>query len=104
MHRTVYRYQFGREVASEDVEASLVLAILGTEALCGESQTRLDAAHAFDPEKRACVIDADTEVGVVFNRLFCQFLRREYGEDSFTVRRLVAERARPHEKARAACA
>ena len=98
MTRTIYRYAFSREVAPEDVEASLVLAILGTEALCGESQTRLDAAHAFDPEKRACVIDADTDVGRTLNRLFVGFVRREYGEESFTVRRVVAERPSPRQE------
>lgn len=34
----------------------LVLALLTTESLHGEAQTRLDAAHYFDADQRACVI------------------------------------------------
>ncbi len=69
-----YRYTFEEHVPSEEIEASLLLAILATESLHGESQTRLDAAHYFDPDKRACVIDAGTPVGRDLNRLFTGFI------------------------------
>ena len=81
----VYRYRFDAELAMEEIESALLLAIWGTESLHGESQTRLDAAHCFDAEQRACVIDASTDVGKDLNRLFVGFLRREFGEDAFRV-------------------
>lgn len=87
----IYRYQFSEEVLMEDAEASLLLALLATEFLHGESQVRLNAAHYFDAMQRTCVIDAATTVGMSLNKLFVGFLRRELGADSFLVERLPAE-------------
>ena len=75
----------------EEIEASLVLAIMATESLHGQSDVRLDAAHAFDAAKRTCVIDADTVVGRDLNRLFVGFLSREFGEDTFQVEHVATD-------------
>ena len=88
MSLAVYSYRFEPEVPIVEVEGSLLLAIMGVESLHGESQTRLDAGHYMDVEKRAVVIDAATKVGQDLNRLFVGFLRREFGPDAFTVERL----------------
>ena len=58
MMTEIYRYDFEEIVPVEEIEASLLLAVWGCEALHGESQVRLDAAHYLDVEQRACVIDA----------------------------------------------
>lgn len=63
MSSDVYRYKFAPNVEMEDVESSVVLAIMAAESLHGEAQTRLDVAHHLDPATRACVIDAGTPVG-----------------------------------------
>ena len=76
MSAEVYRYHFVPSIAFEEVEASLVLALLATEALHGQAQVRLDAAHAVDVEKRSCVIDAGTAVGRDLNRMFAGFVTR----------------------------
>lgn len=89
MTKDLYRYAFTAEVPIEEVEASLLLAVLATESLHGEAQTRLDAAHYLDPIKRACVIDAGTPVGRNLNRLFTGFMAREFGADAFTVERVA---------------
>ena len=93
MTKEPYRYTFSEGLPIEDVEASLLMALLSVESLHGESQARLEAAHAFDAEKRYCVIDAGTDVGRDLNRLFVGYLRREFGEDAFKVQR-VDESAR----------
>lgn len=80
-----YRYQFSADMPAEEIEATLLLSLFAVESLHGEAQTRLDAAHHFDAQRRACVIDAGTVVGRDFNRLFVGFLRREFGEDAFQV-------------------
>lgn len=85
----IYRYSFAAEVPLADVEASLLLAIWGTESLHGESQVRLDASHFLDTDLRRCVIDASTDVGRAINRLFVGFLNREFGPDSFEVERVA---------------
>jgi hypothetical protein len=88
MSREIYKYVFGPSVDIADVETSLLLALLATESLHGESQVRLEAAHAMDAEGRACVIDAGGNVGRDLNRLFVGFVRREFGEDAFRVERV----------------
>ena len=93
-----YRYVFTPSALPEEVEASLLLALFAVESLHGEDQVRLDAAHYLDPDGRACVIDAGTEVGRDLNRVFTGFLRREFGADAFTVERLGdASAAKPRE-------
>ena len=99
MTKELYRYVFTPVAPIEEVEASLLLAILATESLHGESQVRLDAAHYFDPAKRACVIDAGTPVGRDLNRLFTGFLGREFGPDAFTVERVEDHIHEPQEAA-----
>ena len=75
-------------VPSGEIEATLVLAIVAAESLHGEAQVRLDAGHAFDADRRICVIDARSEVGRDLNRLFIGFVQREFGEDAFQVERV----------------
>lgn len=91
MKEHIYRYTFACGAPLDEVERSLCLAILATEGLHGEAEVRLDAAHFFDAEKRACVIDAGTPVGRDLNRLFIGFISREFGADAFRVER-VGER------------
>ena len=88
MSTEIYRYSIAPSVSFEEIESSLVLAIMATESLHGQAQVRLDAAHAADAVKRSCVIDASTPVGRDLNRLFVGFIRREFGEDAFQVERV----------------
>ncbi|RIK82906.1 MAG: hypothetical protein DCC68_05165 [Planctomycetota bacterium] len=99
MATDLYRYKFDENVSVEDVEAALLLAVWGCEALHGESQTRLDAAHYLHPASRACVIHAGTLVGRDLNRLFVRFLERELGPDSFRIERITRTDHQPKEAA-----
>lgn len=85
----LYRYHFPLPIPLEEVEASLVLALFALESLRGESRVRLDARHALDPERRICVLDADSPVGRELNQVFVGFLRREFGPDAFQVERVA---------------
>ncbi len=88
MTQELYRYSFVPDVASEEIEASLLLSVFAVEALHGEAQVRLDVHYAFDPPRRSCVISAATAVGRDLNRVFVGFLRREFGEKAFAVERV----------------
>ena len=88
MRSRVFRYAFSASVPMEEVESSLLLAVLGVESLHGETEVHLSAAHRLDPQRRTCVVDASSEAGRNLNRLFAGFLRREFGRHQFTVRRL----------------
>ncbi len=89
MSREVYRYHFDEKVSLAEVRDSLFLAVFSTEGLHGRSQVRLDAAFCLDEKKRACVVDAATPVGQAIARIFTEFLTREFGEEAFTVERVV---------------
>lgn len=89
MAKNIYRYKFIDTAPPEEIEASLLLAVLATESLHGESQVRLDAAHYFDFQKRVGVIDARSTVGRDLNRLFTGFIGREFGPDAFKVERIT---------------
>ena len=95
MSAEIYRYRFASNVPFEEVESSLVLAIMATESLHGQSQVRLDAGHAVDAEKRSCVIDASTSVGRDLNRLFIGFVSREFGPDAWCSTSSAPNMARP---------
>ena len=99
MTKELYHYVFMPETPVEEIEASLLLAILATESLHGESQVRLDVSHFLDPAKRVCVIDAGTPVGRDLNRLFIGFLGREFGPDAFSVERVEDHNLQPKEVA-----
>jgi hypothetical protein len=99
MIQEVFRYVFSEGVAIEEIETSLLLAILATESLHGEAQVRLDAAHFLDPVKRACIIDAGTPIGRDLNRLFTGFMGREFGADAFSVERITDDHQQPPEAA-----
>src|SRR5262245_31194637 len=92
MHPQQYRYSFSADVPTEEIEATLVLALLAAESLHGEARVPLDAAHAFDAGRRICEIEAGTAVGHDLNRLFVGFVDREFGPDAFRVQRIRADR------------
>ena len=89
MNREVYRYTFDDSIPMDDVESSLLLAILSVESLHGESQAHLDVRHLMDTEQRACVIDGSTQAGSDLNRLFVGYLRREFGTEVFQVKHMT---------------
>ena len=89
MNRELYRYHFAATVPLRDVENSLLLAVLATECLHGRSLVRLDASFCLENDKRACVVDAATEVGLAIARIFTGFITREFGEKAFKVERVA---------------
>ena len=87
MNREIHRYEFEATAPSDEIESTLLLAVMAVEGLHGKSRVRLDAKYCFDGEKHACVIDADTVVGQDISRIFTGFAIREFGESAFTVSR-----------------
>ena len=87
MNREIHRYEFEASVPPDEIESTLLLAVLAVEGLHGASRVRLDGKYCFDPDKRACVIDASSVVGQDISRIFTGFATREFGEAAFTVAR-----------------
>jgi len=88
MNRELYRYNFDSKIPIQDVEESLLLAVLAAESLHGRALVRLDASFCLDSKKRSCVVDAATDVGRAIARIFTGFLSREFGEEAFKVERV----------------
>jgi hypothetical protein len=99
-----YRYCFLPHVPAEEIEGALLLAVLATEALHGETRVRLDAEHVCDPTHRACVIGAGTAVGIDLNKLFVSFASRQFGADAFRVERVEGDAPRGSARRRAPAA
>lgn len=87
MNRKVQRYVFDVSVPAEEVENTLLLAVLAAEGLHGQARVLLDASYSFDAEKHACVIDTESDVGRDICRMFTGFATREFGEAAFSIRR-----------------
>jgi len=88
MNRELYRYNFDSKIPIQDVEESLLLAVLAAESLHGRSLVRLDASFCLDSKKRSCAVDSATDVGRSIARIFTGFLTREFGEEAFRVVRV----------------
>ena len=84
----IFKYTFSELVLMLDIEATFMLAIVSTQSIYGESETRLMAEHMMDITKGTCVVDGNTPVGWTLNRLFVGFLTREFGPDSFQIERI----------------
>lgn len=93
MNKTIYRFQFESSVPMDEAEISLAMAIIAAEALYGQPAVRLALRYLFGEEKRACVIEGDSEIAREVVLIFTQFLIREFGENSFQVTQPVRERA-----------
>ena len=88
MQTTLVRYTFRPDVNMEEVDGTLLLAVIAVTSLFGETRVQLEARHVFDPKLRSCVIDAETEVGRTINQLFLGYLHQEFGHEAFTVERI----------------
>jgi hypothetical protein len=85
MNRDIHRYAFKPSVSAEEIENTLLLAVLAAEGLHGQARVRLDASYCFDDKNHACVIDASSDVGRDICRMFTGFAIREFGEAAFSV-------------------
>ena len=87
MTPVVHSFHFDQSVIPDDLEQTLLLAILAAEGLHGTARVRLEARYSFNSEDRNCVVDATTDVGRDVCRLFTGFAIREFGESAFSVRK-----------------
>jgi len=68
----IYRYHFVSDVSVEEIQSTLLLSVVATEALHGEAQVRLDAFYSFDPQERRCEIDCHHEGGTGSEPTVCR--------------------------------
>ncbi len=87
MNRSVYRYVFDRKIPFEDVEESLLLAVLAAESLHGRAALRMCTSFYLEREKRSVAVDGDSQIGEDIARIFTGLLTQEFGEEAFRVTR-----------------
>jgi hypothetical protein len=85
MAPSVYRYQFDPGVPLPEVEHTLLICLLATQALHGDSVARLTVGHHLDRRRRSIVVDGRTAEGRDLAKLLTGFLSREFGPTAFTV-------------------
>jgi hypothetical protein len=90
MNRELYQYEFNAKLPFQEIEESLLLAVLATECLHGRALVRLNASFCLDPTNHTCVVDAATEVGQAIAHIFTGLLIREFAEEDFKVQRISA--------------
>ncbi|MFO0916602.1 MAG: hypothetical protein U0795_26850 [Pirellulales bacterium] len=100
MTTDVFRYSFGEHVPLEEAEATLVLSTFAVEGLCGVARVRMDLTYHVDDDRRVIWVDGSNRVGTWVVQVFTNLLVREFGEESFQVRR-VADGSAPHTDGRA---
>jgi len=99
MNRNIYRYTFDANIPHQEIEDSLLLAVMAAESLHGRSPVRLDASFYLDTRRRICVVDSTTEIGQAIARIFNGFLTSEFGEAAFKVERVAeAETTTPEQR------
>ena len=91
MPQEAYKYTISDDADLEAVEDTLLLAIVAAEGVYGAARVRMDGSCQMDKQARTVVIDAATAVGQHINRIFTNFLTREFGGEAFEVRRLEGQ-------------
>ena len=90
MTSEVFRFTLAEDTPLADAEMTLQLSIFAVEGLFGTANVRLDASYFVDMPRRIILVDGTNEVGGAVVRVFTNLLLREFGEDSFQVRRVDA--------------
>jgi hypothetical protein len=85
MSATWATFTFKPDIAMGEVEATLRLAVIATEALHGEARVQAEAQPRVEPRSRTCAIAVVTDVGATLATIFGGYVRREFGEDAVNV-------------------
>lgn len=88
---TTYLFTFPATVEPDELESTLVLALMGAESLHSAADLMLDARRYLDRDARTCRIEAGSPAGHTLARLFTGYLIREFGEDGFQVEQRPAQ-------------
>jgi hypothetical protein len=91
MAKVTYRFELTPAVPLAEAEMSLHLAMMALEGLFGRAGVRLDARYRLDKAGTAITVDGSSQVGESLVRVFAALLIREFGDDSFGVRRVCRD-------------
>ncbi|TWT40191.1 hypothetical protein KOR42_49330 [Thalassoglobus neptunius] len=92
------RFHFQESVDLLEAEMSLHLAMFSVEGLYGRARVRLEAHYQLVTDDHRIDVDCTSRVGELIVRVFTGLLIREFGEDSFTVRKVSSSESEPQWK------
>jgi hypothetical protein len=87
---TSCHFTFDPAVPIDEVAATFELARFAAEALHGSERVALDAIYKVDADARTIEVDRSTSVGATLALVFLGYARREFGAESFRMRRVDA--------------
>tara|TARA_B100001964_G_C13959675_1_gene477094 strand:- start:74 stop:358 length:285 start_codon:yes stop_codon:yes gene_type:complete len=82
----VCRFRLNESISREDTEAHIAFAIVSAECTFGKAKVRLNGAYLAAESK--VVIDVSSPVGEHIAEIFTGLLIKEYGDESFRVKRI----------------
>jgi len=88
MLQDYYRFEFSESMDVDKAKQSLVLALILTEILHGETAAQLGATYQFEADRRECRVYVEGTVGRHFNLLVTGLLNLRFGADSFRLVRV----------------
>ena len=91
-------FELKPHVPLTDAKMSLHLAMFAVEGLFGRAQVRLDARYELSQSHHHFTVDTGTSVGTHLVRVFTSLLQREFGDESFRVRRIPKPSHQPLER------
>lgn len=89
MSRELIRFSFHADIARDELEGTLLLAVLAVAALVGEAAVQIEGKYTFDAARGVCLIDAGTDTGRSIAKVFTGLATKEFGADSFEVERVT---------------
>lgn len=83
------RFKFPGSKRKEDIESDAALAIFTAECVHGRPKTRLEVRYLVADDGRVAVFETEGEAGEAVLRVFVGLCGARFGEDGFSVERLV---------------
>ncbi len=80
-------FKFSRTVPLAELEGTLLLSRIATEAIHGEERVELEEHPAVDRQAKTVAIDTSSDVGRTLALIFTGYVRREFGTDAVVIER-----------------
>ena len=89
MPKNFYHFRLDSDIPIEEIENTLMLALVAVNSLHGVTRVRLDCQFVLDKKRRHVLVDGNTPVGRCFARILAGFADYAYGETGFRFRRIA---------------
>jgi len=90
MAQATYTFVIGVGVDLNEVNATMRLSLIAAEGVHGEARIRTEVAYTIEPLQSALRLSGDVPAVETVAQIFTSFLTREFGAESFCVRRMTS--------------